>query len=74
MRLVLQAQGEYKSRTTEEYADDVDELCQIQCVIPVAGEPCEWCSSQGVSCTFDRVIAKDPKKRCDLSTYGLRTL
>lgn len=27
------------------------------------GGTCDWCTSQGLSCTFDRVIHKDPNKR-----------
>ncbi|KAF5965605.1 hypothetical protein FBULB1_12116 [Fusarium bulbicola] len=36
---------------------------KIQCLIKTQGDPCDWCDSQGLTCTFDRVIQKDPNKR-----------
>ncbi|KAH8672243.1 hypothetical protein BGZ61DRAFT_508882 [Ilyonectria robusta] len=42
------------------------DLCykrKIQCVIAASGDPCDWCSSHDLACTFDRVVAKNPNKR-----------
>ncbi|KAL2846168.1 hypothetical protein BJY01DRAFT_263377 [Aspergillus pseudoustus] len=44
-------------------ACDVCYRRKIQCSIKTRGDPCDWCSSQGIECTFDRVIQKDPNKR-----------
>ncbi|RBR27016.1 uncharacterized protein FIESC28_00284 [Fusarium coffeatum] len=44
-------------------ACDVCYKRKIQCLIKTQGEPCDWCESQGLTCTFDRVIQKDPNKR-----------
>ncbi|KAL3440376.1 hypothetical protein BJX65DRAFT_33389 [Aspergillus insuetus] len=44
-------------------ACDVCYKRKIQCSIKTRGDSCDWCSSQGVTCTFDRVIEKDPNKR-----------
>ncbi|EEU41555.1 uncharacterized protein NECHADRAFT_87744 [Fusarium vanettenii 77-13-4] len=44
-------------------ACDVCYKRKIQCVIKTQGDPCDWCGSQDVACTFDRVIQKDPNKR-----------
>ncbi|KAL3456701.1 hypothetical protein BJX64DRAFT_296465 [Aspergillus heterothallicus] len=44
-------------------ACDVCYKRKIQCFIRTRGDPCDWCSSQDVACTFDRVIQKDPNKR-----------
>ncbi|KAH7221108.1 hypothetical protein B0J15DRAFT_506783 [Fusarium solani] len=44
-------------------ACDVCYKRKIQCIIKTQGDPCDWCGSQGVACTFDRVIQKDPNKR-----------
>ncbi|KAJ4176964.1 hypothetical protein NW755_014131 [Fusarium falciforme] len=44
-------------------ACDVCYKRKIQCIINTQGDPCDWCGSQGVACTFDRVIQKDPNKR-----------
>ncbi|KAG5659956.1 hypothetical protein KAF25_003478 [Fusarium avenaceum] len=44
-------------------ACDVCYKRKIQCLIKTQGDPCDWCDSQGLTCTFDRVIHKDPNKR-----------
>ncbi|GKU07139.1 unnamed protein product [Fusarium langsethiae] len=44
-------------------ACDVCYKRKIQCLIKTQGEPCDWCESQGLTCTFERVIQKDPNKR-----------
>ncbi|RTE78960.1 hypothetical protein BHE90_006575 [Fusarium euwallaceae] len=44
-------------------ACDVCYKRKIQCIIKTQGDPCDWCGSQGVTCTFDRIIQKDPNKR-----------
>ncbi|KAJ3546216.1 hypothetical protein NM208_g2110 [Fusarium decemcellulare] len=44
-------------------ACDVCYKRKIQCIIKTQGDPCDWCDSQGLTCTFDRVIQKDPNKR-----------
>ncbi|PLB53971.1 hypothetical protein P170DRAFT_451880 [Aspergillus steynii IBT 23096] len=44
-------------------ACDVCYKRKIQCLIRAPGDPCDWCKSQGQTCTFDRVIQKDPNKR-----------
>ncbi|KAL2809124.1 hypothetical protein BJX63DRAFT_406661 [Aspergillus granulosus] len=44
-------------------ACDVCYKRKIQCSVKTRGDPCDWCSSQDLACTFDRVIQKDPNKR-----------
>ncbi|KAJ0419927.1 hypothetical protein BJY00DRAFT_324118 [Aspergillus carlsbadensis] len=44
-------------------ACDVCYKRKIQCSIRTRGDSCDWCTSQGLPCTFDRVIEKDPNKR-----------
>ncbi|KAL4876709.1 hypothetical protein BJY04DRAFT_231470 [Aspergillus karnatakaensis] len=44
-------------------ACDVCYKRKIQCSIRTRGDPCDWCNGQGLTCTFDRVIQKDPNKR-----------